>query len=75
MTDLVPLCRNCHQEVTDIYNKLDRKSNELLWDTTTIFIIDKRKSGGLPELPAQFFSSKLMQKPHNVIGKVLKNET
>lgn len=73
MTDIIALCRKCHQEVTDMYNQFIKKSNDLLWSTTNKFVIDKRKMLSLNPLPDQLFNNNLIKKPHNVIHKLIKS--
>lgn len=70
MTDIVTLCRQCHQEVTEFYNKLDNYSKDSLWNTTNNYIKQKRKLNGLNDLSDKLFNDKLLTKPHNVMHKI-----
>jgi len=70
MTDVVTLCRECHQEVTEIYNKLDNYSKNSLWNTTNKYIKQKRKLNGLYDLSDKLFDDKLLTRPHNKAHKI-----
>lgn len=70
MTDIVTLCKECHQEVTNIYNKLNYYSQNSLWNITNNYIKEKRKINGLEMLSEKLFDDKLITKPHNVMHKI-----
>jgi hypothetical protein len=71
LSDIIPLCTNCHTDLTNQYKSKPYDGPNHIWIETTAYIKDKRKSLSLFPMSEKLFNIKLIEKPHNSYHKVM----
>lgn len=71
MSDIIPLCASCHNELSDEYKTHTSLDKNSLWNFTTDYVNNKRILLNLSPLSLKLFSESLITKPHNVMHKIV----
>lgn len=74
LSDIIPLCKNCHEDLTEQYKSKEFKNANHIWIETTEYIKNKRNSLSLFPMPERLFSLKLITNPHNSSKKIIKTK-